>query len=131
MRNPILLLVEDSEDDVFFFRRTFRKAGVELDVHHVANGQAAIEFLRDAAASNSLPSIVFLDLKMPVLNGFDVLIWMKKQSFMAPIAVLALSGSDQQKDFDRAIQLGAVEYLVKPVAVADLQRVLQKSGVSP
>jgi CheY-like chemotaxis protein len=61
---------------------------------------------------------------MPVLNGFEVLKWLRTQTFSSPVHVLVLSGSEQQADKERAFQLGAEEYLVKPVTVEDLQRVL-------
>jgi CheY-like chemotaxis protein len=129
MSKPVLLLVEDSDDDVFFFRRTFQKLGTNYRLHHALNGAVAIEFLREAASADTLPRIIFLDLKMPVLNGFDVLNWMQKQKFAQAIPVIVLSGSDQQKDKDMAFQLGATDYIAKPMKAADLQIFLQH--VSP
>ena len=119
---PIVLLVEDSDDDAFFFRRTFQKSGMSCDIQHVTDGAQAIEFLRSALC---LPQTIFLDLKMPVLNGFEVLDWMRTQNFATPVHVIVLSGSEQHEDRERAAQLGAADYLVKPLKVSDLQRVLQ------
>ena len=123
---PLVLLVEDSEDDAFFFRRTFQKAGANCLLHHVLDGAAAVGVLKQASASNSLqfPVAMFLDLKMPVMNGFEVLTWLRAQSFAATIKVIVLSGSNQQEDKDRAMRLGASDYLVKPVKISDLQRLL-------
>jgi CheY-like chemotaxis protein len=123
---PILLLVEDEEDDAFFFARTFEQSGADFTVHHVSNGAEAIEFLKKPAVPASFPRIIFLDLKMPISNGFDVLAWMQKQTFPVPIPVVVLSGSEQQNDKDRARALGAADYLVKPLATADFDRVLKK-----
>jgi CheY-like chemotaxis protein len=124
---PILLLVEDSEDDVFFFRRTFQKAAVNCAIHHASNGAEAVEFLQAGLNSkpNRLPQSIFLDLKMPVMNGFEVLEWLRRQTFPVPIPVIVLSGSEHQEDKRRAAALGASAYLVKPVKVADLHRLLQ------
>ncbi|HUD49325.1 MAG TPA: response regulator [Candidatus Baltobacteraceae bacterium] len=124
MQKQNLLLVEDSEDDAFLFIRTFEKSGTAFGVHHVPNGAEAIEYLRAAAGSDSLPRIVLLDLKMPMVNGFDVLKWLQKQTFSSKVPVVVVSGSVQQEDKDRASQLGAADYLVKPVTVADLRRLL-------
>jgi CheY-like chemotaxis protein len=121
--NPILLLVED-DDDVFFFKRTLSKSGKAFSFHHAPNGSAAIEFIRNAANPELLPQIIFLDLKMPVLNGFDVLDWMQKQRFPRAVPVVILSGSEQQNDMDRARLMGAIDYLVKPVRENDLIRLL-------
>ena len=122
----IVLLVEDSEDDAFFFRRTFDKSGVSCTIQHVTDGAQAIEFLRNASISNDgFPQTIFLDLKMPVVNGFEVLDWLRTQAFAAAVQVIVLSGSEQQDDRERAAQLGASDYLVKPLKVCDLHRLLR------
>ncbi len=122
-----LLLVEDSEDDAFFFRRTLQKSGVTCTIHRVANGAEAIDFLQTASESGeqALPQVIFLDLKMPVLNGFEVLDWLRTQTFAAPMRVIVLSGSEHSHDKERAARLGAADYLVKPVQVSDFERFLQ------
>jgi CheY-like chemotaxis protein len=73
-----LMLVEDSEDDAFFFHRTFQKVNSDFSLNHVLNGSLAVESLKKAFAAGNLPAIIFLDLKMPLMNGFDVLAWIKK-----------------------------------------------------
>lgn len=124
---PELLLVEDSDDDVYFFKRTLKKSGANLTVHRVANGAEAIKFLQAASASDSqtLPPIMFLDLKMPIINGFEVLDWLKKQTFSGQVQVIVLSGSEHQGDKEHAARSGAKEYLVKPVKASDLERLLK------
>ncbi|HEX3801084.1 MAG TPA: response regulator [Verrucomicrobiae bacterium] len=135
MLKPTLLLVEDEEDDVFFFKRTLEKSGASFSIHRASNGAEAIEFIRKCASTDLLPQIIFLDLKMPVLNGFDFLDWLQKQNLASAIPTVVLSGSEQQKDIDRARQLGATDYLVKPIRVFDLNRVLRDvlgfTGVVP
>jgi CheY-like chemotaxis protein len=122
-----LLLVEDSEDDVYFFKRTLQKSGLTCAVHRVANGAEAIDFLRNTSTSSSaeLPRVIFLDLKMPVLNGFEVLDWLQTQPFTPRMRVIVLSGSEHQNDKTRAAQMGATGYLVKPVTISDLNRFLR------
>ena len=128
---PILLLAEDADDDAFFFRRMFEKTGKLFDFHHVFDGGAAIEFLQKGLKSKELPRVIFLDLKMPVQNGFDVLNWMRKQKFPAPVPVYILSGSEQQQDKDLAYALGAIDYLVKPIDRNDLSRILDIVSSTP
>ena len=122
-----LLLVEDSDDDAFFFQRTLQKSGVSCTINHVTNGAEAVTFLQNASASHpqTFPQVIFLDLKMPVLNGFDVLEWLQKQTFGAEMRVFVLSGSEHQNDKERASQLGAAGYLVKPVKASDLSHLLR------
>jgi CheY-like chemotaxis protein len=120
------LLVEDSEDDAFFFKRTFKRSGANCILRHAPDGAAAVEILKRAAVSEgvSFPIVMFLDLKMPVMNGFEVLTWLRAQTFPGVMKVVVLSGSDQQEDKERALRLGAEEYLVKPITESDLQRLL-------
>jgi CheY-like chemotaxis protein len=126
MEAPVILFVEDSEDDTFLFKWTFEKAGSDFRLHHAQNGAEAIEFLRHASQHGTLPRIVLLDLKMPILNGFDVLTWLQQQTFSVPVVVL--SGSAQEKDKEMALRLGALDYFVKPVSLPELQRILGLVG---
>lgn len=127
-KNPNLLLVEDSDDDAFFFKRTLKISGATCSLHHLTNGAEAVDFLEEIARSNSenLPDAIFLDLKMPVLNGFEFLEWMRTQTFLSNIHVIVLSGSDHPDDRDRAARLGATDYLVKPMRVEDVHRYLRE-----
>lgn len=124
---PSVLLVEDSEDDAYLFKRTLQKSGHTCVLHRANNGAEAVAFLQTASTSDSqaLPHVVFLDLKMPVLNGFEVLDWLRHQSFAPQMRVIVLSGSEQQNDKDRAAELGASDYLVKPVRTGDFDRFLK------
>jgi CheY-like chemotaxis protein len=122
----ILLLVEDSEDDAFLFEWTFNKSKSDLAIRRAVNGAEAVEILRAAPNPAALPRIIFLDLKMPVMNGFDVLAWMQTNGFLAQIPVIVISGSNQPKDLERAAQLGASQYLIKPVSEDDLQRIFEE-----
>jgi CheY-like chemotaxis protein len=114
---PTVLLVEDSEDDAFFFQRTLKKGSIQCHFTHVSDGGAAIRLLTDARSHpDKLPGLIFLDLKMPVKNGFEVLEWLRQQEFSKSMEVIVLSGSDQEADKKRASALGAAGYLVKPVS---------------
>jgi CheY-like chemotaxis protein len=125
-KKPTVLLVEDSEDDAYLFNWRFEQSGATCAVKHVLDGAAAIEFLGRALSTNPelLPFIIFLDLKMPVMNGFEVLIWLQQHEGFSHIPVVVLSGSDQPSDKERAYQLGAADYLVKPLKVDDIHRFL-------
>jgi CheY-like chemotaxis protein len=129
MKPPGILLVEDNEDDVFLMERAMSKANLRPPLHVAVNGQDAIDYLvgngpyanRDAYP---LPHCIFLDLKLPFIDGFEVLAWLRQQSALAHIAVLILSSSPEDRDRENALQLGAKAYLVKPPTPAMLLEAL-------
>lgn len=122
----MLLLAEDSPDDAFFFERALGKTGLRCNLQHVSDGGAAIEFLREAASGKRpLPEVLFLDLKMPVRSGFEVLQWLQSQDIAHSLRVVVLSGSNQQADRARAQELGASDYLVKPITRETLAATLK------
>lgn len=121
-----VLLVEDSEDDVFFFRYTLKKSGVPCELAHVADGAEALRYLESAlspapAAETPRPDLVFLDLKLPSFSGFEILAWLRARAAADPPRVVILSGSDVASDRERARQHGAGDYLVKPLTVDQLR----------
>jgi CheY-like chemotaxis protein len=124
-KTHLVLLVEDSDDDAYFFRRTLEKAQIKCNLQHLTNGAEAVDFLAPGSGSSPVPQVIFLDLKMPILNGFEVLEWMQTQNFPPQMQVIVLSGSEHPDDKERAARLGATDYLVKPVKASDLHRFLQ------
>jgi DNA-binding response OmpR family regulator len=121
-QKSVFLLVEDDEDDVFFMERAFQDAGLNNPLHIVTNGDQAIKYLSgagDFADRNRypLPDMVFLDLKMPGRDGFDVLTWMRQEkNVKVPVAIL--TSSPEEIDRKRARELGADCYLLKPPTTA-------------
>jgi len=113
LRNAILL-VEDSDEDIFFFKRAFKKSGLEMELLVVQDGKSALSLLSDPTARMRL-SLIFLDLKIPFFSGFDVLRWIRAEKFNPPLRVIILSGSSHTSDKALAQELGASEYLVKPI----------------
>ena len=114
-----ILLVEDDPDDVFIFQRALVAANVLNPVVVVTDGQAAVEYLSHQGEyadpkKYPRPFVIFLDLKLPYLDGFEVLTWIRKQPYLESVVVVVLSGSDENRDHQRAYALGARSYLVKP-----------------
>lgn len=124
-----VLLVEDSEDDVILFQMSWRKAGAPHPLQHVEDGKQAIDYLggNDAYANRGqfpLPFLMLLDLKLPEVDGFDVLQWTRARPAFDDLCVVILSSSPEAKDVQRAYQLGANSYLTKPAAPATLVELL-------
>ena len=119
--NPRVLLAEDSDDDAYFFERAIRKSGVQCSFVRARNGKIATDLLREAAGKAEIFDLLFLDLKMPVMSGFEVLEWLRSAGLKNVPRVLVLSGSNDHSDRLRAVELGAADYIVKPIAVNDLR----------
>jgi CheY-like chemotaxis protein len=127
--DAVILLAEDEEDDVLLIKRAFSQAKIPNPLHVVWNGQEAIAYLAGAGkysnrAEYPLPDLLLLDLKMPRVNGFEVLEWVRQQPGLASLRVLVLTSSQDLHDVNRAYQLGANSFLVKPM---DFQDVIQLS----
>jgi CheY-like chemotaxis protein len=123
-----ILLVEDREEDVFFFRRALQKAGLPHAVTHVSDGDEAIKYLSsqppyDDRAHYPLPDVVVLDLKMPGRDGFEVLQWLRDQKILKPAPVVVLTSSQRDADRQRTQELGADDYFIKPVSFPELVEV--------
>ena len=123
-QRSVFLLVEDNEDDAFFMQRAFKDAGLTNPLHIVTNGQDAIDYIAGQNAFSNrgqfpLPHMIFLDLKMPGVDGFEVLAWIREtQKSRVPVAVL--TSSPEEIDRKRARELGADCYLLKPPTKAML-----------
>ncbi len=112
--NLALLLVDDDEDSQFFLRRTLKRAGIEARLEVLGNGEAAIAyFCKCASGEQSWPTVVFLDIKMPGLTGFDVLAWLREGGHLGKTVVAMMSTSSAPTDVGRAYSLGAHTYLNK------------------
>ena len=131
-QQPILiLLVEDSPDDVFFFRRAVHKSGLSAVTHLAVDGVEAMDYLLNKgrfadAVAYPPPDIMFLDLKLPHVNGFELLEWMRRHAESPQPPVVILTSSSQPEDQERAEALGASLYLTKPPAPEQLRQVVQE-----
>lgn len=120
-----ILLVEDLEDDVFFFKRSFKRAEVDADLQVAMDGAKAIEYLsREGAPS---PSVIFLDLKMPNQNGFEVLEWMRKNPRLSKTKIFILTSSPEPRERELAKELGAHDYFLKPLSAEQLREALDRA----
>jgi CheY-like chemotaxis protein len=115
-----VLLVEDDPDDAELIAHAFKKAGVANPLIVVDDGEKAIDYLHARSiyadrAAFPLPGLVLLDLKLPRRSGFEVLESIRAHRSTRLTPVIVLTSSNQHSDIERAYELGANSYLVKPV----------------
>lgn len=131
MRSKNILLAEDNPDDAFIFQMMVKRSGLSQTFHFVQDGQQAIDWLSGTGEFSDrekfpLPDLLFLDLKMPVKTGFDVLEWVRENGGFENLPVIILSSSDERTDVNRACQLGATSYFVKSPQLRDVIQFLQR-----
>lgn len=123
--NQTILLVDDSENDRFLMRNAFKKAEFNCPLQETRDGEEAIAYLNgDGEFADRgrfpLPAVMLLDLNMPMKNGFDVLDWVRAQARLKRLSTIVLSASARPEDVERAFDLGAHGYLVKPRTMEEL-----------
>ena len=126
--DPKILLVEDNPDDVMLTKLAFRRAGVTAQLVVATDGGQALEQLQNGF-SDLPPACVLLDIKLSTMSGLEVLAWMRQQPKFKRLPVLMLTSSVLPEDINRAYDLGANSYLLKPTdpdATVELARVIDR-----
>jgi len=121
-----VLLVEDNPDDILIVKRAWREAEIENDLMVVKDGEQAVRFLQKGKPYDDAPTLmlILLDLKMPRMDGFDVLKVIKGNRRLRSIPVVVLTSSEMSRDIERAYDYNS--YIVKPTSFAQFQRAIKK-----
>jgi len=125
-----ILLVEDDDNDIFLIQRAFRRLDLPHSLQVVTNGEDAINYLDSKASYNdsndtSFPALILLDLKLPRKSGLEVLAWIRQQPQLKRLLVVVLTASRETPDINRAYDIGANSYLVKPVNFHDFLEMIR------
>ena len=125
-----ILLVEDDLNDQFLMERTFKRLGKANPLRIVSDGKQAVEYLEGIGEyanreEHPLPGLILMDLKMPRMNGFEVLEWLRENPELRKIPVVIMSSSSIHGDVNKAYELGANAYMIKPVGVPALERLIR------
>jgi CheY-like chemotaxis protein len=125
-----ILLVDDNADDTYLFERAWKSAGISNPLAIVSDGDQAIAYLQGSPPftdreQHGFPLIVLLDLNMPRRNGFEFLEWLRQQPPLRSLTVEVLTSSMRPQDVERAMELGANSFFVKPGKIDDLVKLLR------
>ena len=128
-----ILLAEDNPDDVRLIRLAFAKAGFDHPIQVVRNGAEAIQYLRGEGRYAHreifpVPAVLLLDLKMPLVTGFDVLTWVRKHAEWKCLPVIVLTTSFYGPDINKAYDLGANSFVTKAVELDEFVGVIRQLG---
>ena len=111
-----VLLVEDNDDEVFLMLRSFKKNNFANNVIVASDGEEALDYLLGRNGKEILrPVLILMDLKLPRLNGFDVLREIRKSNLTILAPVVILTSSSEEKDIVQSYNLGVNSYVRKPV----------------
>jgi two-component system response regulator len=130
LRNLRVLLVEDDEDHVFLVRRALRDLEhVAVTVEVASNGEQALEELGRARFDpGSLPHLVLLDLRIPRVDGLEVLRRIRADTGLQALPVVVLTSSERDDDREGALRLGATWFVCKPIEGARFRAEVQQLG---
>jgi len=128
-----ILLVEDNPLDVELTIRTLKKHHIANNIFVVKDGEEALDFLcckgNFSDRNNHHPKVIFLDIKLPKVNGLEVLKTIKMNLALRNIPIVMLTSSIQDPDIQAAYELGANSYVVKPVDINSFTETINKLGI--
>jgi two-component system response regulator len=134
MPNKFVLLIEDNADDELLTLRAFQKGHIHNEIIVVRDGEEALEFLfctgRYASRDKDiLPQVILLDLKLPKIDGHQVLEAIRKNEKTELLPVIILTSSREEKDLIQGYSNGANSYIVKPVDTVQFTKCVQDLGL--
>jgi CheY-like chemotaxis protein len=129
-----ILIVEDNQQDLDLALRALRKANLTNHIHVARDGQEALDFLfcegpHSARKIENEPKVILLDLKLPKVDGLEVLQRIKGDPRTKSIPVVVLTSSKEQSDVIESYHLGVNSYIVKPVNFEQFSEAVQKLGM--
>jgi two-component system, response regulator len=125
-----ILLVEDNPDEVLLTQRAFKKGEVANPLKVVTDGRQALDFLFSQSSyankdTNDKPTLILLDLKLPLVNGLDVLKEIKCNTNTSSIPVVVLTSSNEERDRAESYRLGADDYICKPTRLMEFVEIVK------
>jgi CheY-like chemotaxis protein len=113
-RKPFILIADDDQEDRFLLHTAFEEIGQSEDIFLVENGMQVFKYLDDHAKDHCIPSLIVLDLNMPILNGMQTLLRLKSDKRYRNIPVIIYSTSIQEVEKAKCLEIGAADFIKKP-----------------
>jgi two-component system response regulator len=134
MNQKFILLVEDNPDDEALTLRALRKNNILNEVIVVRDGVEALDFLfcngvYSGRPAHEMPALVLLDLKLPKIDGLEVLRQVRAQETTCRLPVVVLTSSREEGDISNSYKLGASSYIVKPVDFMKFMEIIRTIGL--
>jgi two-component system response regulator len=127
-----IVLVEDSDEDAELTLRALKRQKLANHVHRLSDGQQAIDYFfgdRKDGTELDLPRVVLLDLKLPMVNGLEILARLKADPRTHDVPVVVLTSSKEDRDLEEAYRLGVNSYIVKPVEFEKFMGAVESLGL--
>jgi CheY-like chemotaxis protein len=124
--NSVIFVVDDDREDQQILHEYFEDAGLGTRVRYFDNGEQVIAFLEPLTDTSTLPSLIVLDLNMPILNGTQTLRMLKRDARLKQIPVIILSTSENDEEKRKCLSYGAIDYLVKPMSYDDGRGIVER-----
>lgn len=126
-----VLVAEDNSNDVFLLKHALKKAELTNPVRFVADGEEVMAYLQgdgryEDRVQNPFPAILLMDIKMPRLDGLETLALIRNDPRFQRLVVIMLTSSNREQDVNRAFDLGANSYLVKPARIEAMLGILEQ-----
>jgi len=125
-----IILAEDDEGHATLIQRNLRRSGLMNEIHHFTDGQQALDYLEEMKMKKSdLPALLLLDIKMPKVNGIDVLRKVKGDPVLKKMPVIMITTTDDPREIARCHELGCSNYIKKPIDYENFVDAIRKLGL--
>lgn len=120
-----ILLIEDDEDDVFFFCDVLKEINIEVSLHHTLNGLEAMKYMN--RMKHKRPQLIFTDLNMPLMSGWEFLKQIKTNEDLRDIPIIVLSTASDSETRKQLLDMGASSFFTKPPTVEAMKNIVERA----
>ncbi len=131
-RDPVIILAEDDDGHAGLMYKTLKRAGVENDILHFEDGEKVLNYLfrrgEDFHREEGVSHILLLDLRMPVVDGKEVIRQLKQDTELQSIPIIVVSTTDDPGEIENCYALGCSKYIIKPIQYQEFTEVITQLG---